>query len=133
MKNPGCLVSLFRVSQSVSTVGGGNPDRGKPLASHLLCIRKRGHNPAAAGACEVGISLSILHGGLYKYVIISISQTIVLYGRWTRQWTTRDCTDNCKDILKGFLKERIDWSVKTEFAVSKCKLLDESITLHLKT
>ena len=32
---------------------------------------------------------------------------------------TMFCTDNCKDILKGFLKERIDWSVKTEFAVSK--------------
>ena len=28
------------------------------------------------------------------------------------------CTDNCKDILKGFLKKNIDWSVKTEFAVS---------------
>ena len=32
---------------------------------------------------------------------------------------TMFCTDNCKDILKGFLEERIDWSVKTEFAVSK--------------
>ena len=31
---------------------------------------------------------------------------------------TMFCTDNCKDILKGFLEERIDWSVKTEFAVS---------------
>ena len=32
---------------------------------------------------------------------------------------TMFCTDNYKDILKGFLEERIDWSVKTEFAVSK--------------
>ena len=27
------------------------------------------------------------------------------------------CTDNCKNILKGFLEEKVDWSVKTQFAV----------------
>ena len=32
---------------------------------------------------------------------------------------TMFCTDNCKDILKGFLEKSVDWSVKTEFAVSK--------------
>ena len=29
------------------------------------------------------------------------------------------CTDNCKNILKGFLEEKVDWSVKTQFAVRK--------------
>ena len=31
---------------------------------------------------------------------------------------TMFCTDNCRNILKGFLEKSVDWSVKTEFAVS---------------
>ena len=31
---------------------------------------------------------------------------------------TMFCTDNCKHILKGFLEKGVNWSVKTEFAVS---------------
>ena len=29
------------------------------------------------------------------------------------------CTDSCKNILKGFLEEKVNWSVKTQFAVRK--------------
>ena len=31
------------------------------------------------------------------------------------------CTDNCKGILKGFLRDHVDWTVKSEFAVSFVK------------
>ena len=31
------------------------------------------------------------------------------------------CTDNCKGILKRFLRDHVDWTVKSEFAVSFVK------------
>ena len=44
---------------------------------------------------------------------------------------TMFCTDNCKDILKSFLKERIDWSVKTEFAVGSLTHHQDLHTYHI--